>query len=211
MRRWLERAARHKMAAAYALALVLWALCALGCAGWDAAGFATGRLRTVQLPLAELPAQDIALDENGNWVTTGGDPQWQLAPDQPVRSVRLSTTAPAAGFEGYYGRAGQAPSLRRRVWAQETAAGEVLLVFPLGTGQVRLDPAGGAGVAVAAGAGAVLTVNAPLPLWQYFVPRGAAGPALALAPALAAAVWDLGALWAGLLKKRRTADTENKE
>ena len=96
MRRWLERAARHKMAAAYALALVLGALCALGCAGWDAAGFATGRLRTVQLPLAELPMQDLALDANGQWVTTGGDPQLLLELDQPVRSVRLVTEAPAS-------------------------------------------------------------------------------------------------------------------
>ena len=44
---WLNR---HKMIALYLLVLVVWVVYALGCAGWDALGFATGRLQPVTLP-----------------------------------------------------------------------------------------------------------------------------------------------------------------
>ena len=47
---WLNR---HKMIALYLLVLVVWVVYALGCAGWDALGFATGRLQPVTLPLAD--------------------------------------------------------------------------------------------------------------------------------------------------------------
>lgn len=199
MKKLFTLAARHKMTAAYALAALLWAAYALLFAGMDALGYASGRLHTVTLPLAELPMQDLALDANGQWVTTGGDPQLLLELDQPVRSVRLATEAPASGFEGYFGRAGQDASLRRRVWAQQQN-GAVLLVFPQGSASVRIDPAGGAGV-VLGGADTALTVNAPLPLWQYFIPRGEQPLALALLPAAAAALWDLAACW--LVRLRR--------
>lgn len=199
---WLGR---HRMATMYALAAALWVVYALACAGWDALGYATGRLRQVELALADLPAQDIALTGDG-WATTGGDPQFWLELDQPVRSVCFSTVAPASGFEGYYGRPGQDPSLRRRVWARETPGGQVRLVFPAGGGTVRIDPAGGAGVLLSADAGAVLTVNAPLPIGLYFVPRGGQGPALALLPAILAAVWDLAAWWAGRARRRAQPD-----
>lgn len=195
--KWLDQ---HKMLSLYLLALVLWAVYALACAGWDALGFATGRLHTQTLALSDLAMQDIVQDEAGRWVTAGGDPQLQLALDQPVRSVTLATDAPASGFEGYYGKAGQDPSLRRRVWAAETAPGQVTLVFPMGSGSVRIDPAGSEGV-VLGEADAVLTVNAPLPLWQYFRPLGEQALALAVLPALLAALWDLGAFWAARLRR----------
>lgn len=201
MKQRLAFCGRHPMATAYVLALALWALYALFCAGWDALGFATGRLYTQTLALADVPMQDIALSGDG-WVTTDGDPQLLLDLDQAVRSVTLAVDAPASGFEGYYGRPGQDPSLRRRVWADETADGQVRLVFPLGGGSVRIDPAGSAGVVLSADADAVLTVNAPLPLWLYFVPRGGQGPALALLPAIFAALWDLAAFWAACLRRR---------
>lgn len=200
MKENISRLNRHKMITLYVLALVLWALYALGCAGWDALGFATGRLHTETLALADLPLQDIVQDEAGNWVTAGGDPQLQLALDQPVRSVTFTTDAPASGFEGYYGKAGQDASLRRRVWASETAPGQVTLVFPVGGGTVRIDPAGSEGVTLGA-ADAALTVNAPLPLWRYFLPLGEQALALAVLPAILAALWDLGAFWAARLRR----------
>lgn len=194
---WLNR---HKMITLYLLALVLWVVYALGCAGWDALGFATGRLRTETLALSDLALQDIVQDEAGNWVTAGGDPQLQLALDQPVRSVTFATDAPASGFEGYYGKAGQDASLRRRVWASETNPGQVTLVFPMDSGTVRIDPAGSEGVVLGT-ADAALTVNAPLPLWRYFLPLGEQALALAVLPALLAALWDLGAFWAARLRR----------
>lgn len=194
---WLNR---HKMLTLYLLALAVWVLYALGCAGWDALGFATGRLHTETLALADLPLQDIVQNEDGNWVTAGGDPQLQLGLDQPVRSVTFGTDAPASGFEGYYGKSGQDASLRRRVWAAETATGQVLLVFPVGSGTVRIDPAGSEGVVLGA-ADAALTVNAPLPLWRYFQPLGEQGLALAVLPAVLAALWDLGAFWVTRLRR----------
>lgn len=200
MKQRLAFCGRHPMATAYALALALWVLYALFCAGWDALGFATGRLHTQTLALADVPMQDIALSGDG-WVTTDGDPQLLLDLDQDVRSVTLAVDAPASGFEGYYGRPGQDPSLRRRVWADETADGQVRLVFPLGGGSVRIDPAGGEGV-VLGGADITLTVNAPLPLWLYFVPIGDQGPALVLLPAVFAALWDLAAWWSARLRRR---------
>lgn len=200
MKEKISRLNRHKMITLYLLALALWVLYALGCAGWDALGFATGRLHTQTLALADLPLQDIVQDEAGSWVTAGGDPQLQLALDQPVRSVTLETDAPASGFEGYYGKAGQDASLRRRVWASETNPGQVTLVFPVGGGSVRIDPAGSDGVVLGA-ADASLTVNAPLPLWQYFRPLGEQALALAVLPAVLAALWDLGAFWAARLRR----------
>ena len=194
---WLNR---HKMIALYLLVLVVWVVYALGCAGWDALGFATGRLHTETLALADLPLQDIVQDEDGNWVTAGGDPQLQLALDQPVRSVTLVTDAPASGFEGYYGKAGQDASLRRRVWAFETDVGQVTLVFPMGSSTVRIDPAGSDGV-VLGDADTALVVNAPLPLGRYFLPLGEQALALAVLPALLAALWDLGAFWAARLRR----------
>lgn len=194
---WLNR---HKMIALYLLALLVWVLYALGCAGWDALGFATGRLHTETLALSDLALQDIVQDEAGNWVTAGGDPQLQLALDQPVRSVTFATDAPASGFEGYYGKAGQDASLRRRVWASETNPGQVTLVFPMGSGTVRIDPAGSEDVVLGT-ADAALTVNAPLPLWRYFLPLGEQALALAVLPALLAALWDLGAFWAARLRR----------
>lgn len=200
MKQRLAFCGRHRMITAYALALVLWVVYALFCAGWDALGFATGRLHTETLALADIPMQDILLTEDGQWVTAGGDPQLLPDPNQEVRSVTLTTDAPASGFEGYYGKSGQDASLRRRVWASETAAGDVLLVFPLGGGSVRIDPAGGEGV-VLGGADAVLTVNAPLPLWRYFLPIGEQCLALAVLPAVFAALWDLLAFWAARLRR----------
>lgn len=200
MKQRLAFCGRHPMATAYALALALWVLYALFCAGWDALGFATGRLHTQTLALADVPVQGIALSGDVR-VTTDGDPQLLLDPDQAVRSVIFATDAPASGFEGYYGSPGQDPSLRRRVWADETPDGQVRLVFPLGGGSVRIDPAGGEGV-VLGGADITLTVNAPLPLWLYFVPIGDQGPALVLLPAVFAALWDLAAWWSARLRRR---------
>lgn len=202
MKQRLAFCGRHPMATAYALALALWVLYALFCAGWDALGFATGRLHTQTLALADVPVQGIALSGDV-WVTTDGDPQLLLDLDQAVRSVTFATDAPASGFEGYYGSPGQDPSLRRRVWADETADGQVRLVFPLGGGSVRIDPAGSAGV-VLGGPDITLTVNAPLPLWLYFVPMGDQGPALVLLPAVFAALWDLAAFWAARLRRAQS-------
>ena len=195
--KWLDQ---HKMLSLYLLALVLWAVYALACAGWDALGFATGRLHTQTLALSDLAMQDIVQDEAGRWVTAGGDPQLQLTLDQPVRSVTFATDAPASGFEGYYGKAGQDPSLRRRVWAYASGEGQVTLVFPQGCADVRIDPAGGEGVVLGA-ADAALTLNAPLPLWRYFLPLGEQGLALAVLPGVLAALWDLLAYWAGRLRR----------
>ena len=94
--------AAHLVAACYLLALALWALWALGNAGWDALGFATGRLTTVEVPLSSLQSQDVALTDEGLWVTTGADPQFHLELGQPVRSVLFATDAPTSGFEGYW-------------------------------------------------------------------------------------------------------------
>ena len=148
MKRVFAWAAAHLVAACYLLALALWALWALGNAGWDAVGFATGRLTTVQVPLSSLTSQDVALTDEGLWVTTGADPQFHLQAGQPVRSVLFETGAPASGFEGYWAGAGQDFSLRRRVWADETAGG-VLLVLPKTAQTLRIDPAAGAGVVLA--------------------------------------------------------------
>lgn len=200
MKQKLSRLNRHKMITMYALALVLWALYALGCAGWDALGFATGRLHTETLALSDLSMQDVVQDGDGRWVTAGGDPQLQLDPGQEVRSVTFATDAPAAGFEGYYGKAGQDASLRRRVWAYASGKGQVTLVFPQGCADVRIDPAGGEGV-VLGDADAALTLNAPLPLWRYFLPLGEQGLALAVLPGVLAALWDLLAYWAGRLRR----------
>ncbi len=200
MKQMISRLNRHKMMTMYALALVLWALYALGCAGWDALGFATGRLHTETLALSDLSMQDVVQDEAGNWVTAGGDPQLRLDPGQDVRSVTFATDAPASGFEGYYGKAGQDASLRRRVWAYASGEGQVTLVFPQGCADVRIDPAGGEGVVLGA-ADAALTLNAPMPLWRYFLPLGEQGLALAVLPAVLAALWDLLAYWAGRLRR----------
>ena len=200
MKRVFAWAAAHLVAACYLLALALWALWALGNAGWDAVGFATGRLTTVQVPLSSLTSQDVALTDEGLWVTTGADPQFHLQAGQPVRSVLFETGAPASGFEGYYGKAGQDASLRRRVWAFETDVGQVTLVFPMGSSTVRIDPAGSEGV-VLGDADTALVVNAPLPLGRYFLPLGEQALALAVLPALLAALWDLGAFWAARLRR----------
>ena len=188
MKRVFAWAAAHLVAACYLLALALWALWALGNAGWDALGFATGRLTTVEVPLSSLQSQDVALTDEGLWVTTGADPQFHLELDQPVRSVLFA--------------AGQDFSLRRRVWAEETGSG-VLLVFPEAADTLRIDPAAGAGVVLAEGENAALTVNAPVAFWRYFVPRAGQALALAVLPAAAAVLADLGLFWKGRLLKKR--------
>ena len=202
MKRVFAWAAAHLVAACYLLALALWALWALGNAGWDAVGFATGRLTTVQVPLSSLTSQDVALTDEGLWVTTGADPQFHLQAGQPVRSVLFETGAQASGFEGYWAGAGQDFSLRRRVWADETA-GSVLLVLPKTAQTLRIDPAAGAGVVLAEGENASLTVNAPVAFWRYFVPRAGQALALAVLPATAAVALDLGLFWKGRLLKKR--------
>lgn len=202
MKRVFAWAAAHLVAACYLLALALWALWALGNAGWDALGFATGRLTTVEVPLSSLQSQDVALTDEGLWVTTGADPQFHLELGQPVRSVLFATDAPASGFEGYWADAGQDFSLRRRVWAGETGSG-VLLMLPEAAGTLRIDPAAGAGVVLAESENAALTVNAPVAFWRYFVPRAGQALALAVLPAAAAVLADLGLFWKGRLLKKR--------
>ena len=202
MKRVFAWAAAHLVAACYLLALALWALWALGNAGWDAVGFATGRLTTVQVPLSSLTSQDVALTDEGLWVTTGADPQFHLQAGQPVRSVLFETGAPASGFEGYWADGGQDFSLRRRVWADETAGG-VLLVLPEAAKTLRIDPAAGVGVVLAEGENASLTVNPPVAFWRYFVPRAEQALALAVLPAAAAVALDLGLFWKGRLLKKR--------
>ena len=202
MKRVFAWAAAHLVAACYLLALALWALWALGNAGWDAVGFATGRLTTVQVPLSSLTSQDVALTDEGLWVTTGADPQFHLQAGLPVRSVLFETGAPASGFEGYWADGGQDFSLRRRVWADETAGG-VLLVLPEAAKTLRIDPAAGVGVVLAEGENASLTVNPPVAFWRYFVPRAEQALALAVLPAAAAVALDLGLFWKGRLLKKR--------
>ena len=190
MKRVFAWAAAHLVAACYLLALALWALWALGNAGWDALGFATGRLTTVEVPLSSLQSQDVALTDEGLWVTTGADPQFHLELGQPVRSVLFATDAPASGFEGYWAGAGQDFS-------------GVLLVFPEAAGTLRIDPAAGAGVVLAEGENAALTVNVPVAFWRYFVLRAGQALALAVLPAAAAVLADLGLFWKGRLLKKR--------
>ena len=202
MKRVFAWAAAHLVAACYLLALALWALWAFGSAGWDALGRATGRLAGGDIPLATLQSQDIALTDEGLWVTTGADPQFHLQAGQPVRSVLFETGAPASGFEGYWADGGQDFSLRRRVWADETAGG-VLLVLPEAAQTLRIDPAAGAGVVLAEGENASLTVNPPVAFWRYFVPRAEQALALAVLPAAAAVALDLGLFWKGRLLKKR--------
>lgn len=188
----------HKLAACYGLALALTVLGCLAVAGWDALGFATGRLYTVQLPLSGLQAQDILCTEEGVWVTAGSDPQLLVqAQGQPIRNIVWQTSAPAAPAEAYYASDGADYSLRRRVYAGRDAGGGLVFRFPLSGGStVRLDPAAGAGVVLAEnGADACLTVNARLPLWRYFCLRGEQWCALAVLPAVAAALWDQAAFW----------------
>ena len=202
MKRVFAWAAAHLVAACYLLALALWALWALGNAGWDALGFAAGRLTTVEVPLSSLQSQDIALTGDGLWVTVGADPQFILAGGQPTRSVFLATDAAPAGFEAYWAAAGQDFSLRRRVYA-EAVEGGVLLVLPEGAATLRIDPAAGAGVVLAEGENASLTVNPPVAFWRYFVPRAGQALALAVLPAAVAVVADLGLFWKERLLKKR--------
>ena len=202
MKRVFAWAAAHLVAACYLLALALWALWALGNAGWDALGFATGRLTTVEVPLSSLQSQDVALTDEGLWVTTGADPQFHLEAGQPVRSVLFETSAPASGFEGYWAGGGQDFSLRRRVWADETETG-VLLVLPKAADVLRIDPGAGAGVVLAQGENAALTVNEPVALWRYFAPRAEQALALGALPAAAAVLFDLGLFWKERLLKKR--------
>lgn len=202
MKRVFAWAAAHLVAACYIVALVLWTLWALGSAGWDAVGFITGRLTTAQVPLSSLQSQDIALTEDGTWVTTGADPQFVFAGGRPVRSVFFATDADPAGFEAYWTKAGQDFSLRRRVFAQGVEGG-VLLVFPEGAHAFRIDPAAGAGVVLAGDENASLTLNAPVALWRYFVPRAEQALALAVLPAAAAVLADLGLFWKGRILKKR--------
>ena len=198
MKRLFAWAAAHLIPAFYLLAAALWGLWALGSAGLDAL-----RLEGQDIPLASLQSQDIALTGAGDWVTAGADPQLVIEGCGPVRSVRLATDADPAGFEGYWAGAGQDFSLRRRVFAQGVEGG-VLLVFPAAAEKIRIDPAAGAGVTVAQGEGASLSVNPPLALWRYFVPRGGQALALAALPAAAAVAADLGRLWAGRWRDRKT-------
>ncbi|WP_394964059.1 hypothetical protein [Candidatus Allofournierella excrementigallinarum] len=202
MKRVFAWAAAHLVAACYLLALALWALWALGNAGQDALRFAAGRLAAGEVPLSSLQSQDIALTGDGLWVTTGADPQFVFAGGRPVRSVFLKTDAPASGFEGYWAAAGQDFSLRRRVFAQGVEDG-VLLVFPETADTIRIDPAAGAGVVLAQGEDAALTVNVPVAFWRYFVPRAEQALALAALPAAAAVLLDLGLFWKGRLLKKR--------
>ena len=202
MKRVFAWAAAHLVAACYLLALALWALWALGNAGQDALGFAAGRLAVGEVPLSSLQSQDIALTGDGLWLTTGADPQFVFAGGLPVRSVFLKTDAPASGFEGYWAAAGQDFSLRRRVFAQGVEDG-VLLVFPETADTIRIDPAAGAGVVLAQGEDAALTVNVPVAFWRYFVPRAEQALALAALPAAAAVLLDLGLFWKGRLLKKR--------
>lgn len=201
MKRVFGWAREHLLAACYLAALALWCLWALGSAGLDAASRA-GRPAGEDIPLSSLGCQDIALTEEGLWVTTGADPQFHLEAGQPVRSVFFATDAPAAGFEGYWAGAGEDFSLRRRVFAQQVEGG-VLLVFPERAQAIRIDPAAGAGVVLGEGEDAFLTVDGPLVLWRYFVPRAEQALALAALPAAAAVLADLALFWKGRLLKKR--------
>ena len=206
MKKFAAWVSRHTLPGFYALAAVLTVLSCLLAAGYDALGFATGRLSTQQIPLEQLAAQEILCTEEGIWVTIGADPQFLVEADgQPVRNIVWQTDAPAAGAEGYYAKNGAGFSLRRRVWARRDAAsGALVFRFPLSGGSLaRIDPAGDYGVVLAEnGAHAVLTVNARLPLTEYFRLRSGQWFWLVLGPALAAALWDQAAWW---LKKRKKA------
>ena len=61
----------------------------------------------------------------------------------------------------------------------------------------------GAGVVLAEGENAALTVNVPVAFWRYFVLRAGQALALAVLPAAAAVLADLGLFWKGRLLKKR--------
>ena len=212
LRNWARRLPAPIPLACYALALVFWLGSALAVLGWEAAGRAGGRLTRTTLDPAALEQADIAPAGNGNWVTTGGDPQliWRNPDGRLVRSLLMEVTfsqTPREVCLYYTTRADEPFSSGKRVFGEKQDDGSYRFRLPAGAiAALRLDPC-----SPAAEQGAItltdltLTLNVDTPWYAAFNPGWSGLFGYLVWPGLAAAAlrwaWD-GARW---LRRRKGA------
>lgn len=192
-------------AACSLLVILLWLGAALFTAAFDAVSYATGRLRTQTITLADTEYYTLyGLERTGEnaLLSTDWDAQLMLTPGQPVRTLRLVARYSRDTCEKdlYYHLPGQGYTRRLRVWPTRTGAEEYRYAVPLYAGQnLRLDLCDETGVEVT---GLTIVLNEPQPLWRYFLPTPWQLFWLAAAAGLAACALALAAD-AGSWRNRR--------
>lgn len=178
MKKRLKQAGRRLRALSLPLlcllaAAALWLACAVARLAFDAIGYATGRLHTQTITLADTEYYTLyGLERTGEdaLLSTDWDAQLLLTPGQSVRTLRLIARYSRDTCEKdlYYHLPGQGYTQRLRVWPTRTGAEEYRYAVPLYAGQnLRLDLCDETGVEVT---GLTIVLNEPQPLWRYFLP-----------------------------------------
>lgn len=205
---WARRLPAPIPLVCYGLALVFWLGSGLAVLGWEAAGRAGGRLAQTDLDPATLEQVDIAPDENGDWVTTGGDPQliWRNTDGQMARTLLMQaqfSQTPREVCLYYTTRADEPFSSGKRVFGQKQDDGSYLFRLPAGSiAALRLDPCSPAEEQGAITlTGLTLTLNVDAPWYAAFNPGWSGLFGYLVWPGLAAAAirW----LWDGVRFVRR--------
>lgn len=208
--------ARQLLLLAYLLAAALWVVrCLVGC-GVMLNYKLQGKMPQTHVDAAELVTESFApYSSNEWWTPPDDDPGWYLSTDSDphiywqgqgyIETAVLDAAhrLPPDGVALYYLKPGQTDySEAQKVYAKVTAPG--VYTFDLGgqwvTG-LRIDPDSVGGVLTKFDG---VELNAPRPGWKAFVPTGAEGVLLALAPLTLAALWAWGEeLMAGRRPKLR--------
>lgn len=188
-----------RLAALYLAAAVLFLLgCGIGCARgayYRGRGLAEHRTLTAQdVTYQSIRPYDTDIPEGETWfVSTDTDPQLLWEGDAWVERVVLHVQQhkPATGVELYYRAAGKTEFDTKHVvyGVPDGSGGYVFDLRGLHVSGLRIDPDSVGGVLTKFDG---VELNAPRPGWKAFVPTGAEGVLLALAPLTLAALWAWG-------------------
>lgn len=207
---------RQTLVLAYLLAVVLWLVHCLAGSAVMLNYKMQGKMPQTHVDAADLVTESFApYSSNEWWTPPDDDPAWYLSTDSDphiywqgqgyIETVVLDAAhrLPPGGVALYYLKPGQTDYTEaQKVYATVTAPG--VYTFDLGgrwvTG-LRIDPDSVGGVLTKFDG---VELNAPRPGWKAFVPTGAEGVLLALAPLTLAALWAWGEeLMAGRRPKLR--------
>lgn len=172
----------------YALGvLVLLAVC-LGSLAANRIAYATGRLQTARLSLADFELRDLEQQADGSLLCTSGDPQLVLKDAaRAVESLHLqaSYAAPPLKVNAFWAKPGQNHSLRQMAYPRQGSESAVQSFWlpPLGGQSLRLDPGIVPGNMVTIES---IEINIPRPFWAFLLPSFTQWLLLAVLPGLVA-------------------------
>lgn len=209
LKQWAKRPAFLPILC-YAAAVIFWLGTGVWSLGADALAKAGGTLYESALTLENFELVDMQLLEDGNYITTSGDPQmiWQNTDGMTVRTLRLTAEFDRSSREMclYYTNAeGESFSVNKRVFAAQQDDGSYVYTLPQGRiSALRLDPCSPEENKPVTMTFTGFALNEPAGVISYFAPGWYGAMELVLYPGLCACALSLAqSAWQTYKNKKR--------